>query len=505
MAAKPKIVTAKNALSQIAAGLRTSATRPNIYGYKPHPKQETFHTSTAPTRLFLGGNRGGKTVAGAAECVWWALGKHPYRVVPKPPTQGRVVAVDLVQGVYKITLPEIARWMPPSALKNGSWADSYNKELRTLTLENGSTIEFMSAESDLEKFAGTSRTWTWIDEEILRDIFVECKMRLLDQAGRDGAGAIWLTLTPLEGMSSWLYDDLFIKSRTDPSIKVVVSDITENPHLNPVEIQSFMASLSDDERQARAHGKFIQLGGLIYKAFSAKNICEPFSPPKEWYHVAGGDFGFHNPTAWLWAAIDNDGRIFVYDEHYESGQTVQYHAQALHLKNQQHDRNPDYYVGDPSGRNSDPLTGTSVFLEYMDFGIPIIAGVNDVHAGINRVARMIEGIPGLDPAQPKLFIMRNCVNLIHEIQRYRWGRWSIRKFESERNKKEEPLKKDDHLCDALRYLVASRPQMELSSIPVSSIPVGANVGIDPEIPRYDREVLSDDNEGQFNSILGSEW
>ena len=37
--------------------------------YKPHPRQVLFHQSPHTGRLFGGAIRGGKTIAGVAECV----------------------------------------------------------------------------------------------------------------------------------------------------------------------------------------------------------------------------------------------------------------------------------------------------------------------------------------------------------------------------------------------------------------------------------------------------
>src|SRR5213078_4149038 len=120
--------------------------------------------------------------------------------------------------------PEIARWLPPSALQNGSLEDSFNKQLRTLTLENESTIEFMSYEQDTEKFAGTSRHGIWFDEEPPQDIYTECLLRTLDVGGD-----VWITMTPVEGMT-WVYDDLYIAGATSDEIDVVEVGVEENPH-----------------------------------------------------------------------------------------------------------------------------------------------------------------------------------------------------------------------------------------------------------------------------------
>lgn len=495
--AKRQQISLGEAIRSVSQGLRTAATRPNIYGYKPHAKQIEFHSTPASRRLFLGGNRSGKTVGGAVEAIWWATGTHPYRKTPPPPVRLRAISVDFLNGVEKIVRPEIARWCPASELKGGSWSTAYNKQLRTLTFENGSFIEFMSYDQELDTFAGTSRHGIWFDEEPPRAIYVENLLRLLDVNGE-----MWITMTPVEGMT-WIYDELYIAARTDPTISVVEVDTTQNSYLNQGEIEAFMSALTEEERDARMHGKFIQLGGLIYKQFGPKNIIAPMTPPKDWLWVAGLDHGLNNPTAWLWAAIGPDGQIIIHHEHYESGQLINYHAEAVHRVNESHQRIPDYYVGDPSIRNTDPITGTSVLTEYVNFGIPIVLGNNDVSAGINRVARYIEGVNGT----PKLYVTRNCVNLINELGRYRWATWATKKHNFEKNKKEEPHKQNDHAADALRYIIASRPEMDVgvqSPNPIDR--KGASIPVDPYTP------LTDQASGRISkptvhvdSVLGSEY
>ena len=454
MPRKPQsiIKDTKSALRVLAEGMRAQVARPNIYGYEPHERQIEFHSSTARKRLFLGGNRSGKTVGGATESVMWLTGKHPYLQTPPPPVRGRCVSVDFLNGVEKIVKPEVARWLPASELSGGSWEKAFNKELRLLTLANGSFLEFMSYDQDVDKFAGTSRHFIWFDEEPPRDIYIECLQRLLDTAG-----SFWITMTPVDGMSSWIYDELYEKSREDTDIKVVEVSMDDNPHVNWGEANVLLSGLTEDELEARRQGKFVQIGGLIYKMFDPnKHVIDEFQVPIDWLHVAGMDHGFSNPTAWIWAAINGDGRVVVYDEYYVSGKIVREHAYAVHEINKRHGLVPEYNVGDPSIRNVDPITGTSILLEYMEYGIPIVLGNNDQKAGINRVARYLEGVSGV----PQLYITRNCTNLIREIARLRWSQWANRKSRDDKNKKEEQHKKDDHAADALRYLISSRPELD---------------------------------------------
>lgn len=491
-----KISTRKGFFSAAAEQLKLVSTRPNIFGYVPHDKQISFHTSSARGRLFIGGNRSGKTVGGATEAIWWLTGLHPYLRIPDEPIRGRCVSVDFLNGVEKIVKPEVARWVPKSHLRGGSWDSAYSKELRTLYFENGSFLEFMSYDQDLDKFAGTSRHFIWFDEEPPKEIFTENLLRLLDTGG-----SWWITMTPVEGMT-WIYDDVYIAARTDPNLHVVEVDTTQNPNINQMEIEILLSGMSADDKKARIEGRFVQVGGLIYKHFSDKNVIAPMIPPVEWLHFAGMDHGFNNPTAWLWAAVDSDGRMVVYDEHYKSGEIVKYHAEQVLIKDMEHKIIPAYRVGDPSIRNTDPITGTSVLIEYVDNGVPIVLGNNDVKAGIDRVAKLVGN--GIEPTQ--LYITANCVNLIKEMSRYRWSTWATKKHNFDKNRKEEPHKKNDHAVDALRYMIASRPLLEDGSFPEKYDPQVGSRAIGPYTDLIDPGVTQQTMPSKsFDYTLGDDW
>lgn len=478
-------------LQTLSDKLRHTARNPDISRYVPHAKQVEFHSSCSPGRQVIGGNRSGKTVGGATETIWYATGNHPYKKLPwKPPLRLRVCTVDLVQGLEKIVLPEIAKWCPNSSLINGSWEDSYNKHLRTLTFENKSFIEFLTYEQELQKFAGTSRHGVWFDEEPPKDIFVECKLRLVDTEGH-----WWMTMTPVDGIS-WSFEEIYEKN--DPYIHIIEVDMDDNPHLTDQGKSIVLSGLSENEIIARKKGQYVSLGGKIYTEFKEdEHVIDSHPIPETALQVASMDHGYTNPTCWLWAYIDEMGRIVIYDEWYKAREIVEHHAWNVHRINSIHGNPPVYNVGDPSIRNVDPITGTSVQIEYMDHGIPISLGNNDVRAGIDRVKKLI--------ANNQLYITRNCINLIWELRRYRWSTWKNSRDQYQKNKKEEPQKKDDHACDALRYLVASRPMVEDGrTIPRATNTINAPVAIEPGMPLIDREVNSIKKE-QPDFHLGSDY
>lgn len=465
----PKIKTLDEALFSLSEGLREASRAPNIKKYKPHDKQHKFHSSRKKKKLYIGGNRSGKTTGGVCEGIWRATNRHPYRpdLNELGPTRGRVIAVDFINGVEKIIFPQYKQWLYPSALRGGAWETAYDKQLRTLNFNNGSTIEFMSYDQDLDKFAGTSRHWIHFDEEPPKSIYIENMARLIDTDGE-----FWITMTPVEGMT-WVYDDLYEPNENNPEGTVEIIEIAtlENPYLSEDATKSFIDSIDEDEKTARIEGKFVSVGGRIYKNFDPvlgglHVLKEPFDSPKQrfkdWFWIMSLDHGLNNPTAVLWSAVNKHGHIITFHEHYRKEWTVEQHAKFIRETNRSFGREPDLLVADPSIQNRNAVTNTSIHEEYVRHGIPFTLGNNAVRDGIIRVKgylnpsprRIIEGKPA-----PLWQVTPNCQNLIWEMKRYRWKTYQQKKLQYENNAYEEPQKKDDHACDSLRYMVMTRPDL----------------------------------------------
>lgn len=441
-------------IRSLSEGMRKQISRPNLYAYKPHEKQQKFHSSDAYTRLYIGGNRSGKTTGGVVEDCYWLMKRHPYRRLPLPegPVRGRAVAVDFPYGVAQILLPEFSRWLPPSFLKNGSWDDSFSKSERILTLRNGSTIEFKSYDQELDKFAGTSRHFTHFDEEPPQHIYNECMARLVDTDGYS-----WLTMTPVEGMS-WVYDTLYLPgTEGHKHIEVIEVDMLDNPHITEAAAERYLSSLSEDERKAREHGTFVHLGGLVFKTFSKElHVIEHQIPPRDWKWYVSIDHGFNNPTAILWHAVSPEGKVITFHCYYERERTVADHAAYIHERNKEFNRIPDLVIGDPAMKQRQGVTGTSIIQEYAQRGVYIAEGNNDVASGIDRMNQYLR--PREDN-KPTWQITESCDALITEMQRLRWKRWASKKMEFENNRQEVIHKKDDHACDSARYFFTIMPDL----------------------------------------------
>jgi phage terminase large subunit-like protein len=495
-------ITQAEMFRAIGEKLKLTAREPNILAYKPHPKQVLFHSSQAKTRLYIGGNRSGKTVGGVVEDIFYLRGQHPYRRVPEAPVRGRAICVDFTHGIQQILIPKLKQWLPPSLLVKGSWERSYNSEKKELTLSNGSTLEFLTYEQDLAAHAGTSRHFVHFDEEPPKHIYDENMLRLVDTDGDT-----WLTLTPVEGMT-WIYDGIYKPGSTGlhQYIDVVEVDIHENPYLKPEAIERILGGLDADERKAREKGQFVQLGGKVYKNFSvATHVIPPINPKSvlnwEWYRSM--DHGFNNPTAWLWHAVHADGTIVTFAEHYASEMTVAEHAKVVLKMDKELGKEPEFCVGDPATQQRQAVTGTSIVGEYAANGIWIAPGNNDVLTGVNQVSKYLSTNPRTK--KPYWQITENCTNLIREMERLRWETYSSKSAQFNNNAHEKIHKKDDHACDSARYFFTFMPDLAPDPATVSEL-----MPRDSENLRYDqvlaRMYLDDRNRTEWSSGANAvEW
>ena len=455
-----KQITTYDLFKEASDKLRQRADVVGLDKYVPMPTQERFHTTDTQGRLFSGGNRAGKTVAGVVESVKWLTGNHEvFSKMFTPPVRGRICGVSFDQSIDLVLVPEVKKWLDTKYLINGVWEDSYHKATRTLTLANGSTCEFMSYDQDVDKFAGTSRHFTHFDEEPPKAIFTECLARLIDTDGR-----WWMTMTPLIEFS-WTADDLYepIKDGRIPFITLFEAGTRDNVHIQSDAIDKLTFIMDEDERDARTSGSGYAESTLIFPELK-NNIIDPLQLRDKdgkfdhanwtgWKFFTALDHGLRNPTAILFFAVGPDDEIIQFHEYYETERLVRENAQAYNqvLKDLKIPE-IDYMIGDPSTQNRDPITGTSIRQEYGENGVWYMLGNNDVRAGVLRVKSAFES--------GRLKITSNCTSTIREARTYKWKKPISSKVQARSNLLEEPVKRNDHAMDALRYAIMSLPKTE---------------------------------------------
>lgn len=416
-----------------------------------HQKQMIFHKSQKRNRWVFGGNRTGKTECGAVETIWLARGNHPYRK-NKPNVVGWVVSLsNRVQkevAQNKILKYLNKSWIDQIVMKQGKQDSAEYGIIECIVIKNvfggQSKIFFKSCEEGREKFQGASLDFVWFDEEPPEDIYVECRMRVLDRCGE-----IFGTMTPLKGLT-YIYDEIYLNCHADNEVFYEFIEWKDNPFLSFAEIERLSSIMSESELESRKYGKFVnQNNSLVYKEFDESvNVIEPFDVPPEWYDAISIDPGLNNPLSAHWYACDYDGNVYVIAEHFEKGKDVSYHAEKIKqicISLGWHpERNGMYSALIDSAANQKTLASQKSVTElFYENGILVNPKVNkDMFSGINRVKSYLKNANG----QTRLFIFASCTNLIREIKNYYWGNG------------ENPIKDDDHALDELRYYLMSKPE-----------------------------------------------
>lgn len=446
------IVTEKECLERlllIEAEQKRRADRPlNKYntGDKVHLKQVAFHKCPKRNRWVFGGNRSGKTECGAVESIYMARGIHPYRENRKD-VFGWVVSLskevqrDVAQSKILKYLPR--EWIAEIVMNSGRKDSPESGIIDQIKIKNVfggiSTIGFKSCDQGREKFQGSSLDFVWFDEEPPVDIYYECKMRVLDKKGD-----IFGTMTPLKGLT-FVYDEIFLNRSNSPDVWCEFMEWADNPYLAKDEIESLTSTLSERELDARRFGRFSDESGLVYVEFDEnKHVIEPFSIPFEWQNSLSIDPGLNNPLACHWYCVDYDDNVYVVAEHFQAKKDVEWHSKKIKEKCDElgwrRDSKGRITALIDSAANQRTLSSVKSVTElFYDFGILANPNVNkDLFSGIAKVKEYFKN--------DRLFIFKNCVNLIRELKSYRWG------------KGDNPVKRDDHCVDELRYFIASRPQ-----------------------------------------------
>lgn len=453
------------ALQELDAPVR----RGNRFTYVPYPKQEAFHRSTCMGRYVAGANRAGKSDAEVMEAVWWCTDTHPYLDRPESwgsgPIRGRFVVVDIVKGVEDIILPKLKRWCATSDLVNGKFDDSWDNRTLTFTFRNGSTIQFLTHGMDLDKHGGVPLHFVMFDEIPPLNVFNENLMRLIDYKGW------WVIAATAVGGMGWTFDKIWEpwENGEIDYIECFQLKQSDNPYLEAGEEERGMYYIGMDEaeRAIREDGAFMAKSGLVFPNFKKPvHVLDsplPYHEFRSWAWYASADFGWNNPTAWLWHAVAPDGRIYTFAEHYKSAMTVDEHARTIHEREAGFGKVPEVRVGDPAGNQTQMNTGTSVISEYARRGIYIGTEniPKDPMIGIEKMQSYfaVQNLSGWGRNQPTWKISPNCVNLIRELQRLRWASYESDKKAYDMNRKEEVHKRDDHAFDSAKYFATLMPDL----------------------------------------------
>ena len=325
--------------TQLAARDSTPAAVFARLGYTPTDRQTVFHAATEWDVLYGGAAGGGKTRALLMQGIAWCMAHKGLRVGAFRRTYGELkesLLAELAQAGFANVLG--ASW-------NGTEYD--------LTFPNGSKLMFRYAESlqDATRRQGGQYQGLLFDERTLTAPDVVDFLYSRVRSGRADLPVVGVRSgSNPGGAGHGAVKAKFIDATdygqnvvTDPSgttVRFIPSKITDNPHLD-AQYAARLDALPDAMRKAFRDGSWDVFAGQYFTEWDRdRHIVAPFELPATWRRLVGMDWGYAAPWAVLWAAVDEDDRVWVYDELYDTkvGETDQ--ARRILSKETEHNATP---------------------------------------------------------------------------------------------------------------------------------------------------------------------
>jgi len=404
---------------------------------KIYPKHIEFLDAGATyrERLFMAGNRVGKTEAGAYESTCHLTGVYPAWWKGKrfdEPTDGWAAGTtnektkEVVQ--EKLIGAEGHRgegMIPAHLILNVQMKSGTPGAAQTIWVRHASggisVVGLKSYEQRRIAFQGTAKQWIWLDEEPSLEIYTECLYRTATTNG-----IVYTTFTPLLGMSDVVKGFIEPTAETKLVKRVVQAGWEDAPHLDEKAKAELLASTPEYQKDARTKG-IPQLGsGKIYPLAESDILVPRREIPAHWPRAYGLDVGWKK-TAAIWGAKDPETQtVYLYHEHYRSTSEPAIHAEGVKAPG---DWIPG--VADPASLGSSQVDGTKLIETYRKLGLDLQPADNAVETGIFEVWQAL--------SSGRLKVFSTLTNWISEFRKYH------------RDEKGRIVKADDHILDATRY------------------------------------------------------
>lgn len=403
-----------------------------------HTKQREAAADTHRFRVLNWGRKSGKTELTIEELIGYAIVPSPYH--QKPPKLSYI-------GETRKEAQRIA-WDRAKQRSKPLWYKQPNESrlelyLRVQQQKPGdpeySTI-FFDGWENIGALIGEEFDFIALDEVAKFRNFWAGWQNVLRPTLTPRRGAALFISRP-QGFNHW-YDLCNVQVR-NPNFKTFYCTAYDNPFVDKAEIDEARADLGEVKFAQEYLGEFRKMEGLVYQEFSRSvHLFDDQHPRKHTFVevIAGLDFGFKNPTALLRIEHDTDNHYWVTNEWYRTEIITKDIIEQIRTIG----------GGGITRVYPDPAEPDRI-KEMSEAGIPVAEVSKDIEAGIASVQALFR--------EKRLHIHVSCLNLISELESYRYA-----EKKPDQNEKELPIKEKDHACDALRYALHMQRPVETEDL-----------------------------------------
>ena len=235
--------------------------------------------------------------------------------------------------------------------------------------------------------------------------------------------------------------------------RFIPATLFDNPYLAEDGMyESNLLSLPEHERRRLLEGDWDLAEGAAFPEFSNKHHVIPhYNVPDSWPKFRACDYGYGSYTGVLWFTVTPDGELVVYRELYVSKVTAV--DLAYEIKRIEASEKIRYGVLDSSLWHKRGDSGPSLAEQMNMRGCrwrPSDRSRGSRVAGKNELHRRLQ--LDRETGRPSLLVMDNCRSLISQLPALPLDK---------NNPEDVDTKSEDHLYDALRYGIMTRPTNSL--------------------------------------------
>jgi hypothetical protein len=251
--------------------------------------------------------------------------------------------------------------------------------------------------------------------------------------------------------------------------RFIPARLSDNPYLSREgDYEAMLLSLPEQQRRQLLDGDWDIKEGAAFTEFNRDiHVVEPFNIPNNWVKFRACDYGYGSYSAVLWFAVSPSEQLIVYRELYVSKVLATDLADMIN-ELEAGDGGMRYGVLDSSLWHKRGDTGPSLAEQMIMRGCRFrpsdrskgsrVSGKNEIHRRL-QVDEYTE--------EPRIVFFNNCTNTVSQLPSIPLDK---------KNPEDVDTRAEDHLYDALRYGIMSRPRFSIfdydpNGRPSSSMPV----------------------------------
>jgi hypothetical protein len=237
--------------------------------------------------------------------------------------------------------------------------------------------------------------------------------------------------------------------------RFIPSKLSDNPYLyESGAYETNLLSLPEHQRRQLLDGDWDAVSGAAFPEWNrAIHVIEPFEVPRNWRRFRSCDYGYSSKSGVVWFAIDpRTDQLIVYRELYVSKVLATDLADMILDIEAENEDNVSYGILDSSMWMQRGEPGPSLAEKMINRGCrwrrsdrskgSRIAGKNEFHRRL-QVDEMTE--------EPRIVFFNTCTNCIAQIPVLPLDKDNIEDVDTDA---------EDHLYDAVRYGIMSRPRTD---------------------------------------------